>query len=96
MSYREKTNRSLKKVLLKRGCCISEVLPKEVLLYISITTHMHDIISIYSSTVLHTELSTNLLKSWMSPRQGGGKLRHIVDVSNEVRKETTRSVPKPI
>ena len=33
MSYREKTNRSLKKVLLKRGCCILEVLPKEVLLY---------------------------------------------------------------
>ena len=33
MSYREKTNRSLKKVLLMRGCCKSEVLPKEVLLY---------------------------------------------------------------
>ena len=35
MSYREKTNRSLKKVLLMRGCCKSEVLPKEVLLFIN-------------------------------------------------------------
>ena len=42
MSYREKTNRSLKKVLLMRGCCKSEVLPKEVLLYDFKTSDCND------------------------------------------------------
>ena len=51
---------------------------------------IHKLLKIYR--IIYNDLRIMI----MSPRLGGGKLRHTVDESNEVRKETTRSVPKPI